>query len=250
MTLAAPPPLQLVHEDDGLRLQYLPGSTASLVVAFSGIGHGFGGMQTQEFTGTASDQGRNHVLFVADRRRSWYTTPGLIDTLVRIVGQTAARIGVPDVKTIGNSMGGYGAVRFSREFPVSAVASFSPQFSMARSVVREDRWDQFHAAIDFEAHLPLSDCLMAGTLYYLIFGGLGTTELKHRNLFPARPGLHLITLPGAGHNVVQKIKDYGLLEPCVQAIFAGDQARMLQLQADYVAAFTAAAAAAAVSPPP
>ena len=35
-----------------------------------------------------------------------------------------------------------------------------------------------------------------------------------------------------------------------QAIFAGDQARMHQLQADYIAAFTAAAAAAAASVSP
>lgn len=248
-------PLQLVHEDAGLRVQYLPGTTASLVVAFSGIGHGFGGLQTQEFVGTASDQGRNHVLFVADRQRSWYTTDGLIDTLVNVVGQTAADIGVATCKTIGNSMGGYGAVRFSRDFPVSAVAAFSPQFSMSKAVVPEDRWDQYLPAINFAAHPPLSECLAERTQYYLIFGGLGRTELKHRDLFPARPGVHPVTLPGAGHNVVQKIKEFGLLDACVQAIFACDPARMAQVQADYTAAFTAAAvaavtAAAVVSPDP
>ena len=200
-------------------------------MAFSGIGHGFGGMQVAEFTGTASNGGRNTVLFVTDRRRSWFTAGGLVARTAGLVGAELLRLGLPACYTIGNSMGGYGAIRMSREMPVAAALAFSPQVSMDRRIIDEHRWPEHRPAIVMEHHLPLYDCLVPGTRYYAVFGGASRPELAHRNLLPDTPGLTCLALPGGGHNIVRLLKEAGVLVPLVHA--------MLDRDDDSVAAITA-----------
>lgn len=237
---------QLIHEDARLRVSYLPARGTSarppvLVVAFSGIGHGLGGMQTEEFAGSATEKGgRNHVLFITDKQRSWFSAPGLMDEITDHVRKMAAEVGVASCVTIGNSMGGYGAVRLSREFPVSCAVAFSPQFSMHPDIVVETRWEEHRPFIDLSRHLPLSDCMAPPARYYLIFGGSSRSETKHRDLFPIFDGVTILSLPGAGHNIVQKIKEFGLLTALVQALFAHDAAQIDQLVASYHQSLAAA----------
>ncbi len=239
---------QLIHEDARLRVTYLPARgvgarPSELVVAFSGIGHGLGGMQTEEFAGSAAEKGgRNHVLFITDKQRSWFSAPGLMDEITDHVRKIAAQVGVSSCVTIGNSMGGYGAVRLSREFPVSCAVAFSPQFSMHPEIVVETRWEEHRPFIDLARHLPLSDCMAPPARYYLVFGGSSRSETKHRDLFPVFDGVTILSLPGAGHNIVQKIKDFGLLTTLVQALFAHDTAQIEQIVARYHQSLAAAAA--------
>lgn len=234
------------YEDERLRVKYLPasgedGGKHGLVVAFSGVGLSLGGMQPDEFAGTASQAGgRNHVLFVTDKLRSWFSAPGLMDQITAHVREAAEHVGVSTVSTIGNSMGAYGAVRLSREFPVATVVAFSPQYSMNPDIVAETRWQEHRPAIDLSRHLPLKDCMAPPTRYNLVFGGLGRSEIRHRDLFPVFPGVRLLTLPGAGHNVVQKIKEFGLLSSLVSAFFAQDDARVDEIADAYRQALEAA----------
>ena len=228
--------MELLLDDPLLTIQRLPGQGRRLVVAFSGIGHGFGGMQAAEFMGTAADGGRNTVLFVTDTTRSWFTAPGIVD---RIAGQVQAellRLGLPACHTIGNSMGGYGAIRMAREMPVAVALAFSPQVSMDPALMDEHRWPEYRPAIVSDRHLPLAACLVPATRNYAVFGATSRIERNHRALLPEDgPNLTCLMLQGGGHNIVRILKQAGHLVPLVRAAMDTDDARI----ADVTRAFTA-----------
>lgn len=214
--------METLYEDDDALIERLPGDGQRIVAVFSGIGSGFGGLQRAEFVGTASDGGKNTVLFLTDRRRSWFTTPGLVARMADMVRLELDRAGLAGCHTIGNSMGGYGAIRMSLEMPVAVALAFSPQVSMDRQVIDESRWEEHRAAIDLRNHLPLWECLVPGTRYYAVFGGDSRPERAHRNLLPDTPGLTCLLLPGGGHNIVRLLKEAGELTPLVQAMLDTD----------------------------
>ena len=230
--------MELLHEDDALTVERLAGQGRRLVVAFSGIGHGFGGLQRAEFVGTAADGGRNSVLFVTDRRRSWYTAPGITERIAGVVQDELARMGLPACHTIGNSMGGYGAIRLARDMPVAVALAFSPQASMDPALIAEHRWAEHRPAIDLARHLPLSACLVPQTRVWAVFGADSRIERAHRALLPDVAHLTCLMLRGGGHNIVRILKDSGHLVPLVEAAMDDDAARVATVTADFAAAVT------------
>jgi pimeloyl-ACP methyl ester carboxylesterase len=236
--------MELVFKDETLRIERLPGQGQRLVLALSGIGHGFGGMQRAEFVETASDGGRNQVLFVSDLLRSWYTTQGLVARISEIVATELALLGLSSCHTVGNSMGGYGAVRLSVDLPVATALSFSPQATMDRRFVNETRWEEYRPAIVMERHLPLWECIRPGCRYYTVFGADSRHEVAHRDLLPDRPELRALMLRGGGHNVVQLLKTSDCLKALVHAMLAQDEEAITAISEQFDAVLAAGLTAA------
>ncbi len=231
--------MEIVHEDPLLLIERLAGEGRRLVVAVSGIGHGFGGMQRVEFVGTAADGGRNTVLFVTDRTRSWFTADGIVARIADVVQGELARLGLPACHTIGNSMGGYGAIRLAVDMPVAVSLAFSPQASMDPALIAEHRWPEHRPAIVMARHLPLSACIDTATQHHAIFGAAARIERDHRALLPDAPNLTCLMLPGGGHNIVRVLKGTGHLLPLVEAMMDSDAARIQGVTADFTAAIAA-----------
>ncbi len=231
--------MEILHEDPLLLIERLAGEGRRLVVAVSGIGHGFGGMQRVEFVGTAADGGRNTVLFVTDRTRSWFTADGIVARIADVVQGELARLGLPACHTIGNSMGGYGAIRLAVDMPVAVSLAFSPQASMDPALIAEHRWPEHRPAIVMARHLPLSACIDTATQHHAIFGAASRIERDHRALLPHAPNLTCLMLPGGGHNIVRVLKGTGHLLPLVEAMMDSDAARIQGVTADFTATIAA-----------
>lgn len=235
--------MDILHDDADLGVEYLaataPGGPRRLVVAFSGIGHGFGGLQRREFVGTAAQGGLNAVAFVSDKKRSWYTTPGLVDRIAGLVTGLLDRLGLESCDTLGNSMGGYGAARLAAAMPVGAALCFSPQASMDPALIDEPRWAEHRPAIRLENHPALGSVLVPRTRYYFVFGAASRREVDHRNLIPDGPGRNFLMLPGGGHNIVRLLKEAGELAPLVTAMLAQDDVAVAASIARYEAALAA-----------
>lgn len=212
-------PLISLVDDGRLGISFLPGSTEELVVAFTGIGHQMGGLQAKEFMGTASRDATNNVLFVVDRERSWFSSYGLVDRIAKVVLRMMQDVGAAQVSTIGNSMGGYGAVLFSGVVPVRTAVAFVPQFSLDPEVVDDPRWPEFRPFLVRENHRPLSSALNDHTTYFVIYGARDAMDAQHRAKFSGGANLHICTVHGAGHNVVERVKAVGLLGQMVGDMF-------------------------------
>ena len=216
------------YEDDVLQLRYMPGRSARLVIAITGVGHNMGAEQTEEFVASASANGENHVLFVIDRKRSWFTQPGVIERTCAETQTLMAKIGCEAVSTLGNSMGGYGAILLGKYLPVSACVAFAPQYSMNRLIVFERRWRKHRPNIRRAPVWGLNAALSERTRYLIVYGD-DPQDLKHQRKFRTADNLTMAVLPGGGHSPAARLKELGQLQAVLTCGLAGDSDTFWQI---------------------
>jgi hypothetical protein len=217
----SPAEITTIYEDDVLRLRFLPGRDAKLVLAFTGVGHNMGAEQTEEFISSASANGAHNVLFVIDSKRSWFTQPGVIETTCRETRRLMQEIGCDTIATLGNSMGGYGAVLFGKYLPVSTCVAFAPQYSMNRLVVFERRWRKHRKHMRRAPMRGLNQAIVSQTRYFIVYGD-DPQDLKHQRRFRPADNLVMAIIPEGGHNPAARLKELGTLNALLDAGLAGN----------------------------
>jgi ribosomal protein L12E/L44/L45/RPP1/RPP2 len=215
---------EMLYENDDLKLSYLPAPAAGadLVVAFSGIGHRLGAIQTEEFVGSASRDSRAAV-FVTDKRRSWFNAPGLYENVIEKVLPLAK--GARRTLTLGNSMGGAGALLFAAPLGAVAALAFGPQASVSTRVIPEERrWRAFVSQIATMRFENINDYMQSSTRYYVMHGLVGRDRYQSAAF---RSGDHLrqFIFADARHNFTKSIKKAGLLPALVNAAVDRDDRR-------------------------
>ena len=120
----------------GTELEFHDNDSDRTIVSFTGIGHGMGAIQMNEFFRLT--QAGFNVLFVRDTERSWYNAVDT-DSVKKVLGDQP-------VITIGNSMGAFHAAMFAMDHPVTAAIAFAVQYSIHPEVVPFDRRYRKYAA--------------------------------------------------------------------------------------------------------
>lgn len=210
----------VLKSDDKLMIRWLPGNSARLILAFTGVQHRLGGLPLDEFIGTASDDATNHVLFISDMKRSWYSSKTLVRRIVRAVKAFVAEHGIRETYAIGNSMGGYGAIRFSTLLPVQKVVAFSPQISMHPATILETRWPKFRT--HFGADIPFSlraQILRSKANFFLFFGNQSAADLDQARLLPQHQRVTTRFIRECGHDTAAFLKKAWILSPLLHTIF-------------------------------
>lgn len=214
-------------DNDSYLIAHRPGATGRAIISFSGIGafRQSGGLPHPEFVKMLSDND-DHQYFVVDKLRSWYNATGeaIREALNKRLPQHDSCL------TLGNSMGGFGAVYFaSRLANCKAAVAFGPQFSVhpefapaerrwMRWRLRIESWTAPHALIDADPSVP----------FYLFFGD--ATDKHQLRLFRrhALPRMSIFVLPGQAHHTARHLLGLGLLMPVIEAAFRGDEAEALR----------------------
>ena len=211
---------RLLHESGRVKASCLEGSEARLVVSFTGVGKPDARSQTEEFVKSSRQNGRNHVLFVADTLRSWYNDPGIFEEIIDTVEAYRRAHAIAETVTFGNSMGGYGAVLFAGPLGAKSCLSLSAQYSADPEMVPEERrWRAYRDRIGRFTRPPLDDTLDPGCCYFVLHGG-GGQERPHWSRFPARPFVHHFLIGRVGHGVGRRLKAAGLMERLTQYAIA------------------------------
>lgn len=215
-------PLRTLYEDDGLRVRWRPGRGDVLAVACAGIGRDLTGAPPDEMVRIASGDGTRPAAFVVDKRRSWFHGAGVLARAAEAVAELAGRIGAREIVTMGNSMGGFGAMALSRALPVSRCLALVPQFSIDPRVLADKRWRDLAAAID--AHrLGTAADLIGARSRYVIVHGTQAADMAHVRRFPLGPGVMHWIVPGAQHDLSAHLRREGALAPLADALVAGDE---------------------------
>lgn len=226
-----------VFQDKDLTLRWLPGSTHRMVVVFTGMKSEFGGQPLDEFAGSASCRGENNVLFVTDRKATWFAAPGLWRKIVRMVKELRASEGIAEIATLGNSMGGYGAMLLPRDVRVRRAIGFAPQITMDRSLLVDARWPDVQKRYGALPVRSIADTVGENrTQYYALAGGNCPEDIAHLNLLPEHKRMHRWVLPQGRHNLARSLKDAGVLHDVVSAIIRGRKARVETLLETYAQA--------------
>jgi hypothetical protein len=208
--------MQVLYDNDRLSISYNEGrqSSGQAVVSFSGIGLGLGGLPREEFAKTLSDQ-ETDSFFVVDKIRSWYnvTATEIQEVLADRTSRYSACL------TLGNSMGGFGAIYFASRMPnCKAAVAFGPQYSICPQVApRERRWSQFRNQIrEWTVPHALVDA-SPGPKLYAFFGGLSDRYQARLYLQNAAPNLNVVIIPKCKHNTAGFLRGEGCLTPILDA---------------------------------
>lgn len=206
-----------------LHLAHLEGEGDTLVLSFTGVGQPGEAVQGVEAARMASEDGKNHVMFIADASRSWMNGPGIVEGIRAAVARLCDRIKPRRLLTVGNSMGGSSALIFAGLHPVDGVLALSPQYSVNPVIVPwETRWHEFTEKIA-NWRFPSCPDLSRSQTKVVILHGRHAEERRHANLFRQGPSLSHYLMRGKDHLLARELKRRGLLQPIFSAFIAGDQ---------------------------
>lgn len=211
-------PLRLLRDDEACRIVHLAGDNGMAIVSFAGVGYALGGMQIEEFR--KSLDGTNcDIYFVTDKQRHWYN--GTYDAIVATLNGSLSERRIKTTFTLGNSMGGFGAIVFAGALRhcFRAVA-FCPQSSVyAVHAPFENRWPEWVGTI---ADWRVPDAIphmIEGIDYVLFFGDREPRDLLHADRFAAAPKQPLLcVVENCAHGVAGHIKGRGALAPLLGAL--------------------------------
>ena len=178
-----------------------------------------------EFYGFAA-KSRRPVIWVTDKARSWFGAPGLADAATKAILTELSVIGAPRVDTLGGSMGGYGAVAFSRRLPVRRAVAFVPRFSADPTRVRDFRLRDHLMAYRTSTPFPAITEGLGHAERTLILHGNRGVDLLHITAFPDLPNVWHQIMPGAKHNVAPSLKAKDMLTPLLRAALGGPDAKL------------------------
>ncbi|MCR0981449.1 esterase family protein [Roseomonas populi] len=210
-------PFETLVEDEALRITRSVGNPERRVVSFTGIGLGMGGIQVEEWRQSLAGRTAT-VTYVTDKRRSWY------NDIRQAVLDHFQGLPKADTVTLGNSMGGFGALYFASMIPGCRRAiAFSPQFSVHPDHIppEEHRWQPYRAAIQVHTVTHALEHARADMEYVALFGG-NEWELRHahRLLGVATPRTQIHVIADSGHGVTQDLKRAGILTALLNVLLS------------------------------
>lgn len=221
----------IVKDTERLRITEYPGTSGIHVVSFTGIGFQMGGIQTEEFRRSLSRADRRHtVTYVIDKAKSWFNTTG-DEILATLVERTAL---AERVVTLGNSMGGFGAVLFAGLLPrCDRAIAFAPQFAISptRMPEGEYRWPLLRAAIPAHRFEHALVHHVPGRRYQVFCGANSGLDRLHAELFKAEGGDAAdVLLVGHGrHNIAADLKASGSLHALLDLMIEEEQAGVAEI---------------------
>lgn len=194
-----------------------PGTSETLVIAFSSIGHDPDRMPEPEFRRIAPGTDRP-ALFFRDAGRSWASAPGWAEALQQAVAAAAARQRFARIVTLGVSMGAVAALRAVELLPVAAVLAIGPQ-SDASGDARWRSWTTRQA---------IPPCPLPQGPWIVLAHGLHDDAGQAAGFAP-RKGVDHLLFAGQGHaSLAPHLKRHGL-QGMVDALAEGDRRRLLRI---------------------
>jgi hypothetical protein len=207
--------LVIAHEDAALRVA-VSGNTEDpgVFLCFTGVGGGVGGVQMEEFVGSTRLPGY-FAVYITDKKRSWFNwdvAPVLEVLRPYIEGKS--------VITIGNSMGGFGAIWMAGVLGnAHACLSFAPQYSVHPEIVpAEKRWWNYREAIRDWRVPSLMHAFAPATRFWTFNGG---RDAEHWSKFPQGENLSHFLTRDAGHDVARTLKEAGVLSEVIRDCIEG-----------------------------
>jgi len=223
---------EVIAESDALRILFVPGSGASadVVLSFTGVALRMGGIAQPEFARSLANQAvMRDTYFIIDRNPTWYnhSDQEILDVL-------APRLAGRRVHTLGNSMGGFGAILFSRLLaPCVSATAFVPQYSIRTDLVPfETRWTERAALVSQWRHPTCLSGTTTANPPTVFCGADRAGDLQQAGLIHAGMGgqCAVFIIADCGHDVARHLRERGALADLLDTAmsFPGQPARIAQ----------------------
>ena len=211
--------LRVVHSSQDIEITHDPGRSRTAIVSFSGIMGKTGWVQAEEFRKSLAGTPHN-VYYVKDKTRHWYN--GSFQQIADILNEDFKRRKIRRVLTLGNSMGGFGAIIFAgRLNGCRAAIAFAPQSSVDPAIVPWERRYRRHTdSVTEWVGLDARKLFVGHVNYTVFFGDDAPVDMRHAKRLVARPrpNVSVYLVGGTGHGVARYLKMHGVLHELVQAL--------------------------------
>lgn len=209
-------PVDVIYEDDSLRVEAAMRSGTSCTVTFTPW---TSSPPATPFGATFLDKlDRSRVYFIA-KDNHWYSCAGMGHALSRARDLTRNS----NVITYGSSMGGWAAIAFAGRLGASESVAISPQATIDRAIVPwETRWAE-EAALYPTSLGTCADHLEASSRVTILYDPLFELDARHVELI-ARSAeghgvdLRLLRFAFSGHPSGPALADAGILTSVVKAL--------------------------------
>lgn len=220
-----------IVNDEELVLRWIAGTSSTLVVSFTGALNNPDGTPNLEFGRVGSQAMRNHVLFVTDMGKSYYSSAALRRRIDKLVMEFIRGHAITEVHTIGNSMGGYGAILFSEMWGCKTVSAFVPAISLGPEIVDDPVWDELRPCLGPERVMSVASCFerRLNTKYYIVFSDGTADDRRQLKRVPHGPNVETFVYRGVGHTVANKLKQDELIRPVATSMIKGETEKVRQL---------------------
>ncbi len=194
-----------------------------LVVAFGGLGHGYGGFKV-EFRQSLAKLGSSAV-FVSDEACRWYQYgPEDLKPIIDTINAVRAEVGARRLVCLGNSMGGFGALLFGGWLGADAILSFVPQTAIEPEVTEalgDRRYWRYQKNIPAYPHGDLLKQPPASGRVVLCWGVSHPLDCLHAERLADVWDVETITVDGADHGVAADLRERGELLPLIESVLGG-----------------------------
>ncbi len=221
--------IPLLRKDRRLWVWWHRGQSRRLVVVFSSVGHGPDTPPLLEFARSATADGQDNALFIADPQRSWLNAPRIVEEIVEAIDAARDEVQADDTVAMGYSMGGFAALVISGFTPLSATLAFSPQMSIDPALVPDEgRWKKYRDRIQSVTIRQATDHMAPATQHTIIMGA-ARLEKPQLRLLPQAANTDIHLLRRTGHDSATRIKQAGILSDVIAHAFAHRRADLAAL---------------------
>lgn len=209
-------PISVIGSSERLEALYQPDDGDTLLITFNGMGSKADG---KTFSG--ADLARKlgmPALGIMTRESNWFPEPdmqALLPSIQAYLDRHPKRI------SYGFSMGGYGAIKYSRMLGVDAVVAMSPQVSIDPDFVPWDRRYQTNVR-DFHQGERIRSTDIGGDVY-LIADLLEGHDKRHVEIVSAMCTPHVVNAAGVGHFTYEIFLSTEAMGQLFKLVIAGDR---------------------------
>ncbi|MDQ8952683.1 hypothetical protein RFH42_06835 [Acinetobacter rudis] len=203
---------QIIFEDDHIRAIHLPGTSATLVISFGDLITRAKGLS---INAEKSLQKYDYaVVGIMPKQKSWFpasSMQALMESIRPILAQYQR------VVSYGGSMGGYAAIKYSKDLGVQRVIAMVPQYSINPDEVNDRRYtDFFDSELHQSMHIAEQD-VSALCEYIVIYDPYYAEDSENFNkIQDVIPQLHCLKLPYTGHDVIAVLANSALLHDFIE----------------------------------
>ena len=203
-------------DNDDFRFEYQNTPDADcLILIFASAGLAFGGKPVNEFKKTldnAQIKEPTSIGWIHDKRRSWFNTPSVALLENELLNLCAK---YKNTVTLGESLGGCGAIHFGGIIQAKRILAFGPQFSMKKPFINfnTNLGPPTINNISIDNYAP--DNARERTL--VLFGADSWQDTIHAWFFQANE-YNVKFVDGAHHNVARRLKDCDLLGKTLKSL--------------------------------
>lgn len=189
------------------KFSYKPGTNNTLIISISSKGANAGDNVTPEFDRLLTSYGC-HIGFALDMKKTWFNRQETFDGIRAAIDRVQEDINPQKTVFLGLSMGGFGAILFSKYCVCTNVVALSPQIDL--TAPWDNRYERYYKEIPEFIFPTVLDCFVDTTQYDIVVGR-STLDAEHVNLIPNQANINIHRLPHPGHSPIDYWKNNGTL---------------------------------------